>query len=75
MIKLNNKQLLLFTSRKKDLIEWKEFKTKWDGNIPRKNSFEFAEYVEDASIVTKKVQEIVDEIILEIADEIIQNEN
>jgi len=32
--------------------EWKEFKTKWDNNIPSLNSIKYKEYNEDA----KKIQ-------------------
>ncbi len=47
---------------------WREFKDRYDGNIPRRNSKAFLAYVELANRAQRSNQDIVDNIISEFPD-------
>ncbi len=36
--------------------EWREFKVKWDNNVPRQSTKAFKEYVEDAKVAEKALK-------------------
>ena len=42
--------------------EWREFKAKWDGRIPRKGSSEFLDYQNDARRAEAALQAIVNSV-------------
>lgn len=38
--------------------EWRNFKSKWDGKLPKKNTKQFAEYTKDHNVMTDALKAI-----------------
>lgn len=58
-MKYNKIKAIAFAKLLKICPEWREFKSKWDGKIPRKNSKRYSEYVKDGNSLQTTLDKLV----------------